>query len=630
MMTRLAEFCRSKPVRLSAWVRAERRSSRYSVIRLLPGVSLPLFIGLLAAIILASVLPIILIFATGFLTDSAIGTVTAGFGSAAGKRAILAIAIISLAFVGTQAAGQFVSALATSLGARLDESLQRRVIRAVNGPVGMRHLDEPATQDAIAQVAGMGVSAYTPGGAVTGMASRAAQTLQSLTAAAILAGYRWWVAALIFGIQVVWSRQRRKSYVQRARVMTQQSALIRRSDYYRELALTAEPAKELQLFGLAAWLSDNFRREWSSAMRKIWEQRHAGRFFPTIIVMTAVALNMLGYAMLGDDALHGAIGLGLLVIYLRSLFTIATIGPAGRQDLQIEYGMAGITALPELEERSAPAGSGDTITRQQIVSLPPSCAGVRFRKVSFTYPGTAVPALDGLDLELTAGESTAIVGANGAGKTTLIKLLCRMYEPDRGSITIGDTSLATIDPRTWRQQIAAIFQDFIHYEFTVRDNISFGALERAGDHEAIKRAAERAGIFSRIESLPGKWDTLLAPHLKDGVELSGGEWQRIALARALFAVDGGARILIMDEPTASLDVRAEADFYDRFLDLTRGLTTVVISHRFSTVRQASRICVLDHGRVIELGSHEELLAHNGRYAHMFTLQSARFTGDVAV
>lgn len=626
-MTRLTGFFRSALVKLSALLRADWKSPRYLVIRLLPRLSPPLFLGLLTAIVLASVLPIILIFATGFLTDSALGTVTAGLGSAAGKRAILAIAIISLAFMGTQVSGQFVSALATSLGNRLDESLQQRVIRAVNGPVGMRHLDEPATQDAIAQVAGMGVGAYTPGGAVTGMASRATQTLQSLMAAAILASYRWWVAVLIFCIQVVWSRQRRNSYVQRARVMNQQSTLIRRSDYYRELVLTAASAKEIQLFGLARWLTDNFRAEWSSAMHKIWEQRRARLFFPTCILIIAVGLNMLGYAMLGDDALNGVIGLGLLVIYLRSLFTIATISPAGRQDLQIEYGVAGITALPELEKQASPAESNHTV--QHMVNLPSPDAGVRFRGVSFTYPGAATPALDGLDLELTAGESTAIVGANGAGKTTLIKLLCRMYEPDRGRITIGETSLTTIDPRAWRRQIAAIFQDFIHYELAVRDNIAFGAWERAGDHEAVKHAAERAGIFGRIESLPREWDTLLAPHLKDGAELSGGEWQRIALARALFAVDGGARILIMDEPTASLDVRAEADFYDRFLDLTRGLTTVVISHRFSTVRQASRICVLDHGHVIELGNHDELLAHNGRYAQMFALQSARFIDDVS-
>jgi ATP-binding cassette subfamily B protein len=586
-------------------------------------------IGLLAAVVLASALPIILIFGTGFLIGSATGTVTAGFGSPAGHRAMIAIAIISLAFAGTQVSGRAVSALATSLGERLDESLQRRVIQAVNGPVGVRHLDEPGTQDAIAQVAGMGVTAYTPGGAVTGLAIRATRTMQSLTAAAILASYRWWLAVLILGIQMVWAHQRRERYVQRSKVMSQQATLIRRSDYYRELALTAAPAKEVQLFGLAPWLIDNFRTEWLSAMHTIWRERRAGLFFPVFILIATVGINVLGYTMLGYDALHGAVGLGLAVIYLRCIFTIATIAPSGPQDLQIEYGAAGINALPKLEEHAAFADSDGAPTGQREFSQPPPWAGLRFRGVSFTYPEAAAPALDGLDLELTAGQSTAIVGSNGAGKTTLIKLLCRMYEPDRGSITTDETSLATIDPRAWRRQIAAIFQDFIHYELTVRDNIAFGAWDRAGDHEALKCAAERAGILDRIERLPHGWDTMLARQLRDGAEFSGGEWQRIALARALFAVDGGARILIMDEPTASLDVRAEAEFYDRFLDLTRGLTTIVISHRFSTVRQANRICVLGHGRVTESGSHEELLARNGRYAEMFTLQSARFADDVA-
>ncbi|MFO7540617.1 MAG: ATP-binding cassette domain-containing protein, partial [Chloroflexota bacterium] len=183
------------------------------------------------------------------------------------------------------------------------------------------------------------------------------------------------------------------------------------------------------------------------------------------------------------------------------------------------------------------------------------------------------------------------------------------------------------DPATWRSRVAVLFQDFVRYQLSARDNIAFGAVELAADPDRLRRAAAKADVLDLIESLPNGWDTILSPEYKDGVDLSGGQWQRIALARAFFAVEAGARVLILDEPTAALDVRAEAQLYDRFLELTQGLTTILISHRFSTVRRADRIIVLADGRIVEDGSHDDLMALNGRYAHMFNLQAARFTDN---
>jgi len=172
--------------------------------------------------------------------------------------------------------------------------------------------------------------------------------------------------------------------------------------------------------------------------------------------------------------------------------------------------------------------------------------------------------------------------------------------------------------------VAAIFQDFVQYPFSAYDNVAIGALERAGDRDAVEAAVRRAGAPDMVERLPAGWDTVLGRQFTGGADLSGGEWQRLALARALFAVGGGAGVLVLDEPTASLDVRAEAEFYDRFLDLTAGVTTVVISHRFSTVRRADRIVVLEDGRVVEDGTHESLVETGGRYARMYALQASRF------
>ena len=233
-----------------------------------------------------------------------------------------------------------------------------------------------------------------------------------------------------------------------------------------------------------------------------------------------------------------------------------------------------------------------------------------------------------MDLELPAGTSTAIVGLNGAGKTTLVKLLARLYEPTGGRISVDGTDLGEFDIRSWQRRLAVIYQDYIRYELDAATNIGLGAPEHMDDLEALKRACDWAGAAEVVNGLPQGLRTVLSSRYSGGTDLSGGQWQRIALARALFATGAGASVLVLDEPTAQLDVRAEVDFFDRFLELTQGLTTVVISHRFSTVRRAQRIVVLEHGQIIEQGNHDELLALGGRYAELFELQARRFAaGD---
>jgi ABC-type multidrug transport system fused ATPase/permease subunit len=226
---------------------------------------------------------------------------------------------------------------------------------------------------------------------------------------------------------------------------------------------------------------------------------------------------------------------------------------------------------------------------------------------------------DGLDLTVPAGSSLAVVGQNGAGKTTLAKLLCRLYDPDSGSIQVDGTDLRDLDVDAWRTRVTAVFQDFLKLELPLRDNVA-----PAGASEADIRAALADAGAADLAEL----DTRLATGYDDGTDLSGGQWQRVALARALCAVRQGAGLVLLDEPTAQLDVRGEAAIFDRILTATRDVTTILISHRFSTVRHADRICVLEHGRVVELGSHDELMALGGRYRTMFDLQAKRFTAEV--
>jgi ABC-type multidrug transport system fused ATPase/permease subunit len=223
--------------------------------------------------------------------------------------------------------------------------------------------------------------------------------------------------------------------------------------------------------------------------------------------------------------------------------------------------------------------------------------------------------LDGLDLTIPSGSSLAIVGQNGAGKTTLAKLLCRLYDPQSGSIEVDGVDIRDLDLVSWRTRLAAVFQDFVRFELPLRDNVApAGASE-----DSIRASLEDAGA-STLASL----DTVLARGYEGGTDLSGGQWQRVALARALCAVKNGARVVLLDEPTAQLDVRGEAEIFERLLAATRHATTILISHRFSTVRHADQICVLEQGKVVELGSHDELMAKGGRYKTMFDLQAQRF------
>jgi ABC-type multidrug transport system fused ATPase/permease subunit len=278
----------------------------------------------------------------------------------------------------------------------------------------------------------------------------------------------------------------------------------------------------------------------------------------------------------------------------------------------LDSASAPAAAVLRLRPTMAHAG-GLTAGSRTAAGMP--ARGIRFRDVSFGYPGSGARVLDGFDLTIPAGTSLAIVGQNGAGKTTLAKLLCRLYDPDRGAIEVDGVDLRDLDIASWRSRTAAVFQDFIRFELPLRDNVAPAGAPDAAIRAALADAG--AGTLADLE-------TVLARGYPGGVDLSGGQWQRVALARALCAVRLGAGLVLLDEPTAQLDVRGEAEIFDRLLAATRHATTILISHRFSTVRHADRICVLEHGRVVELGTHDELMALGGRYRTMFDLQASRF------
>jgi ATP-binding cassette, subfamily B, bacterial len=514
----------------------------------------------------------------------------------------------------------FLSAVSAILGRKLERYLQEITMRAVGRPPGIAHLEDADTLDRLRIVRGLGMSANRPSQAVTGLAEVLPSWLKALGSAVVLMWFYWWLGLvwLVVWPFLIFFMQR--EYLKVGNVGYGQSAALRRAEYLRDLAMTPGPSKEIRIWGMLDWLIEQFESAWYKAIEPVWKARRPS--FRVVFGTSGVImiLNLLSFSLLAWAAVQGNLSLAALAVFIQALLGVNGYMAFNDSNAHISFAAVTVPKVLELD------GMLETNRKTSEIELPENAPSVELglTDVSFRYPGSETYALKELNLTIPAYRSMAIVGENGAGKTSLVKLLCGLYAPSAGRITVDGIPVDTVDSQAWRAKVAVLFQDFTRYQLSVRDNIAFGAPQFAGDFDRLRRAARKAGALDMIEPLPHGWDTILSPEYSQGVDLSGGQWQRVALARALFAVESGARVLILDEPTAALDVRAEAELYNRFLEITHGLTTILISHRFSTVRRAERIIVLKEGRIIEDGSHEELIALGGRYAEMFHLQAARF------
>jgi ABC-type multidrug transport system fused ATPase/permease subunit len=431
-----------------------------------------------------------------------------------------------------------------------------------------------------------------------------------LAAAVVLFGFAWWAPPLLAGAWLATHWLLRESSVWRDRATEEVRSAQRDADYTYRLAVDPPAAKELRLFGLAGWTIERF----TTHRRRLHELQYRATRLRERPLLWSIALvvgaNLVVFWALADAAATGRLGLDQVVVYAQVAVGTSMIAFGG-----LNWALDGAAAPVAASLRVAPAmAAAGALTSGAIPAGAMPAAGIRFRGVRFAYPG-GDPVLDGLDLDIPAGSSLAIVGQNGAGKTTLAKLLCRLYDPQAGAVEVDGVDLRRLDLDSWRAGVAAVFQDFVRFELPLRDNVAPAGAD--DDNVLAALAAAGAGGLAPL-------DTVLHRGYRGGIDLSGGQWQRVALARALCAVRLGAGVVLLDEPTAQLDVRGEAEIFDRILAATRHCTTILISHRFSTVRHADRICVLEGGRVVELGSHDELLALGGRYRTMFELQASRF------
>ncbi|MET8684641.1 ABC transporter ATP-binding protein [Streptomyces sp. NPDC004732] len=566
------------------------------------------------------------VIATGWLVGDLPGAVEAGPGSAEARRVLAALTAFGALVLVRTGLRALEGGLAEVLRLRAASVVEDRAIAAGTGPDGIGHLEEPGYADTLRLVT---EPSTRPDQLAVLLPEIVRPRLEGIGLLVLLVPLGWWAPVLLALAAVLTYR----SYQRLARhvhgSMQAASAVIRRAGYLRSLAVDPEPAKEARLFGLGDWLAERMTAVWQSGMTKVWATRGtaARRACGAVGFVVLAEAAVLGHAAFA--AARGDLALTQLVISAQAALAVPALGWVGDADNVVRDALLGLRSLAALEARGT-AGDEEGAARKNGNGsgaggggAPQVRRGIAFESVDFTYPGTDKPVLRGLDLEIPAGTSVALVGANGSGKTTLIKLLTRLYEPDAGCVTVDGADVREHEVRRWRRGISVVFQDFVKYPLTLRDNVGIGAPDLADDRYELERALELADGAGLLGTLGAGWDTVLSRQFAGGADLSAGQWQRVALARALLAARSGA-VLVLDEPTAHLDARAEAAFFDRFLTVSGGATTLLVSHRFSGVRKAGLIHVMDGGRIVESGTHDALMALGGRYARMYRLQADRF------
>ncbi len=405
------------------------------------------------------------------------------------------------------------------------------------------------------------------------------------------------------------------------RIRNWRSPESRRLLYLEYVLANDEHVKEVKLFGIGPHLLERYRALAETFFEEDKKLAVRRAVLTHVFSLIGTFAFYATYAVLAVAAAAARITLGNLTLYVVSLrqgqqsfqSVLSGIGNLYEHNLY----MSNLFSYIELAEQSEQVQRERAARRATALASPG--AGIRFENVGFRYPNKDDWALRHVDLEIAPGDSIALVGENGAGKTTFVKLLAGLYEPSEGRIVLDGRELSTWDPEELRKRFGVLFQDFNKYQLKLRENIGLGSVDHLADQARIERAAERGGAADLLTVLPGGLDAPLGHWFEKGSELSGGQWQKVALARAFMREE--ADILVLDEPTAALDAESEHAVFERFRELAKGRTTIVISHRFPTVRMARNIIVLEHGQIVERGSHESLLTEDAKYARMFKLQA---------
>lgn len=557
-------------------------------------------------------------------------------------------AVLVLAFTLDGVLTVLISVAARKLVYDSDVLIYRAVTSVMVESPRTAHLESPAVLDESRRAQRLGNQAIWVGLVPLGELARSRLLVAgSASIVAVLVSSQIAVLLTFSTLLVEWWSTRMAKIESKA--LQAQTQVMRTAEYSWELGMGVA-AKELRVFGFAPWLRDRFMQDWLRAMLPVWKARRKSIRLTILVYVVHVAALAVAIWFIASQVNEGVFGVANTATALAALLRLA-LSANGASAVAVERGLTALRSFYKLPRiaadvrasvRDGPSSGPTTLEAASrplrklrrgsiappVLSDPPrpsiGLPEVRFENVWFRYPGSQTDVLRGLQLEIRAGEAVGLVGMNGAGKSTLVHLLGGAYPPTRGRILADGVNLATMDDEelaAWQRRLAPVPQEFLRLPLTAAENVMLA--ERV-DFERLSRVAEIAGLSDVISRLPRRWETVMDRSVTDGGELSGGEWQRLALARALYAVESGAGLLVLDEPAAMLDVRSEAELVNRYLRLTAGVTSLTISHRFSVVRNAHRICVLENGYISEQGSHDDLVSNRGRYSEMFMLQATQY------
>jgi ABC-type multidrug transport system fused ATPase/permease subunit len=567
----------------------------------------------------SAITPVQLAFTQRGVDDLAVSLHLASTSATVSGRPWLWLVLLALTLAARSLMTPFASLFQTLLGDRVTAEVNAAVLRAGNSWPGIQRFEDPSFADDLhvartkAARGGLELVSY---GAQCGLAA-----FTAIGIAIVLAGLSPWIPVAILVSQLPGMAMEWRFRDATGSALYMQSPQARRLRYLRGLATDPAVAKDVRLAGAFGFLRQRYLSIWTTTVGEIGgiRRRLATRMVLARLlsssVLVAVYVDLVHTAIDGRTSIGGLVYFGGAIVLLTQALYLIGFNAAYLPQV---FGY-----LPSLQ-RILDAGPDLPVAAPPTAMRARATIGVAFEDVYFTYPDARNPVLNGVSFRLEPGASLALIGHNGAGKTTIIKLLLRLYDPDAGRITFDGTDIRDLDIDEFRRRIGVIFQDFGRYELTVGENIGLGDVAQAGDRARILEAAHRGGAADFIEELPDGLDTRLGRSL-GGREISGGQWQRIALSRAFMS---DSELLVLDEPTAELDPRAEYEVFERFAELTTGRMTVLVSHRFSTVRMADRIVVLEHGRVREEGTHIALMLADGEYARMFEVQASQYLTNV--
>ncbi|MBN2106016.1 MAG: ABC transporter ATP-binding protein [Deltaproteobacteria bacterium] len=568
-----------------------------------------------ALVIVQSVVPLASMYLMKLIVDGVTGAIAApgGVRSFAGIGGLVALA----------AAAAFVSALCRSFAGIVRETQAQVVtdhvadiIHEKSVAADLAFYDNPAFHDTLHRA--QQEAPFRPVSIVASLTQLCNGGLSFIAVAGLLI-YLHWAIALVLLVALAPGIIVRIKYSDMIYAWQQKRTKTERKAHYFHWVLTdGAHARELRLFGLGC-LFIGWYRNLSAQLRKERLGLGSRRAVFELATQTLGIVALFGtFAFIAGRTLSGAMTLGDMVLYYQAFQRaqgclqeiLSSLAGLYEDNLFLSNFYAFLDLKPEVTAPPRPAALPEPLQQ-----------GIVFSRVSFRYPGSAKTVLQDIDLCIPAGKVVALVGENGSGKTTLAKLLCRFYDPESGEITLDGIDLRRFDVQALRKKLTVIFQDYMHYHLTARENIWLGNIEREPADPRIVVAAEQTGAAEALRRLDRGFDTQLGRLFEDGQELSIGEWQKLALARAFFS---DARVIILDEPTSSMDARAEHEVFTAFRRLLDGRTAVLISHRFSTVRMADCIYVLEQGRILEHGSHDELVRRGGKYASLFDLQARHY------